>query len=85
VPLANGEHCWTPPALAKRWRCRPETVVAMIQRGQLRAFNLGRRTRPRYRIAPEAVAEFEQGRAMQPATITRRRQRGGDNGIIKFF
>lgn len=70
--------CLTPPQLAKqRWRCKPSTVIAAIKRGELKAFNLagpGCR-RPRYRISPEAVRDFEARRSVVPAVKPIRRTR----------
>lgn len=53
--------CLTPPQLAKRWACKPSTVIAKIRRGELRAFDLSEPdcVRPRYRISLEAITEFE--------------------------
>lgn len=52
---------FTPPELARRWRCTPETVLAKIHRGELRAFTLSSQTakRRRWRITPDAIAEYE--------------------------
>jgi hypothetical protein len=60
----------TPPQLARRWKCKPATVVALIRSGELEAFNLARAacTRPRYRISAEAIASFEERRAARFAT-----------------
>jgi hypothetical protein len=80
-----GEPCFTPRTLGKRWRCRPETVIAKIRRKQLAAFNLGLRSRPRYRISFEAVREFEAGRVEQPPPATRRSRRTRDDGVVKYF
>ena len=70
----------TPPALARLWGVTPETVLAMIRRGALRAFSTsppGTR-RPRWRIPPSAVAEYEQTHAaqapVQPVRTGRRRR-----------
>ena len=70
--------CLTPPDLAKRWHCTPETVIGAIRRGELRAFNLAGPgcSRPRWRIPPEAITEFELRRSavvpVKPVKRTRR-------------
>ena len=70
----------TPPELARTWGVDPSTVLALIRRGALRAFSTsppGTR-RPRWRIHPSAVAEFEAAHAAQtpvkPVRSTRRRK-----------
>ncbi len=62
--------CLTPPELAARWHCKPETVIAAIRRGELLAFNLASPgcRRPRYRISPEAIEEFERRRSVAVRT-----------------
>lgn len=46
-----------PPQLAKRWGCSPETICAMIRRGELPAIKLGNGIkRPRH-VIPIAVIE----------------------------
>lgn len=55
--------------LARRWRTRPETVRAMIRRGELAAFKIN----GRMRVSPEAVIAAERGRlAVRPALKQRR-------------
>lgn len=77
---------FTPPKLARRWGCKPATVVALIRSGELVAFNLAKPSchRPRYRISPEAVERFEQGRAAVPQTkaVRTRKRPAGD---VKSF
>jgi hypothetical protein len=85
VQLALADHCLTPPALAKRWRCKPARVIALIRRGALNAFNLGLASRPRYRITPESVKAFEQRRADRPEPATRRGRSRDDSNIVRFF
>lgn len=76
---------FTPPQLSKRWRCKPSTVIAAIKRGDLRAFNLASPgcTRPRFRISPEAVAEFELRKSVvTPVKAIRTRRR--DESVKSF-
>ena len=66
---------YTPPQLARRWRCSPDRIRAMIAAGELDAFNLAPRgQRPQYRIPPEAVRSFERARAVAftPEPVRRR-------------
>jgi hypothetical protein len=81
--MLNGQ-VMTPPALAKRWGCKPSTVIALIRAGRLAGFNLGHGLkRPRYRIAPEAVAAFEL--ASGTAQSSKRRRRKAEEDVIPFF
>lgn len=78
--------CITPPALAKRWASAPETVLALIASGDLEAFDARRpgSSRPRWRITPEAVAEFQRRRSgkSRPKPARRRRK---DPNVTEFF
>ena len=70
---ADGETYLTPSALAKRWGVSPNKILAWIHAGQLRAVNFATRqdgVRPRYRIAPDAMREFNERRETKPAPIT---------------
>ena len=74
----------TPPELAKQLRVTPERVRAWIERGELRAVNVGDRSRARWRISADAVIAFEQGRAAIPAVKPTRKRRPPPE-IIDFF
>lgn len=67
----------TPNALARRLGVKPQKVLAWIARGELRAVNLADHTggRPRWKILPEALAEFFASRQSSPAPAPRRRKR----------
>jgi excisionase family DNA binding protein len=53
----------TPPQVAKRYGVSPDTVRSWIERGELRAVNIGNGTvKPRYRIEPAALADFDKRR-----------------------
>lgn len=41
----HGRKPFTPDTLAERWRCSAETIRAMIRRGELPAFRIGRMMR----------------------------------------
>ena len=77
----------TPPELAKRWRVKPERVIAWIKSGELRAFDVSSRPgvgKPRYRIPQDAIIEFENRRsAAQVKTTRRMRQQPAD--VIEYF
>lgn len=74
----------TPPEAAKLLRVDPETVIGWIRAGELRASNLARRgtTRPRFRIAREAIDAFLAGREVHRRATPRKRTTGR---VIKFF
>jgi hypothetical protein len=63
--------------LARYWRCAPARVRALIQRGQVRAFQAGRALR----IAPDAVREAE--RLLGAPVAGGRRRRPVDRGILR--
>lgn len=65
----------TPPEVAARWRCKPETVRRLLACGALRGYSLsppGTR-RPRWRVTLDAVLAYEAGERADPATLTPRR------------
>lgn len=79
--------CLTPPALAAHWGVKPETVLRFIRSGELRAFNVASRHgsgRPRYRISPDAVIEFENRRAAKQENKRPIRRRRLPH-VIEFF
>ena len=51
----------TPPEVAQLYRVTPEKVLTWIRSGELDAINVASRgaRRPRFRIRPEALREFE--------------------------
>lgn len=64
--------------LARRWRKSREWITARIRNGELAALNLASAKcgRPQYRVTPEAVLAFEQGRAAAvPKPAPRRKRR----------
>jgi hypothetical protein len=78
---------YTPPTLATKWGCKPETVLAHIKAGRLRAFNLAISSsgRPRWRIPVEAVEAFEAKRSARPVAPTPRARRRKSSAVIEFF
>ncbi|QDU37659.1 Helix-turn-helix domain protein [Maioricimonas rarisocia] len=72
--------------LAAQLQIKADTVRDLIRRGELRAVNVARNPngRPRWRIPPEAVAEFEATRAPKPAEPRRKRRRRSD-GVLDLI
>ena len=58
----------TPPAYAARLGIGIHTVLGWIRAGELAAINTSNATRPRWRILPEAIQQFERRRAAKPPT-----------------
>jgi hypothetical protein len=67
----------TPPQLAQIYGVKPAKILAWISSGELGALNLAARgtSRPRYRISPEAIAQFECRRSAGPLPKQVRRRR----------
>jgi len=85
--MSDAARYLTPPALARLWGVTAETVIAHIRAGRLRAFTISPPdcSRPRWRIAPDAVAEYElRHQAARPQTPQRRRKQPA-GGVIEFF
>ena len=81
------QHTLTPPELARRWRVKPERIIAWIRAGELRAFNVASRPgvgKPRYRIPQDAIIEFENRRSAAQVKTTRRRRRQPVD-VIEYF
>ena len=76
----------TPPQYAKQIGVDPEKVLRWIENGELKAFDAATRRggRPRWRIPPQAVVDFERNRAAQPAPKSRRRRRLQPIGEVWF-
>ena len=76
----------SPPKAAKRYAVGVHTVLAWIKSGELVAINVGSGAmRPRWRIMPDAIADFERRRQATPATKATRRRRKVDPGVIEYF
>jgi hypothetical protein len=77
MPAMTSAHYLTPPDLARRYRCKPSKIIAAIRSGELVAIDLAApgSSRPRYRISPAAIEDFERRRAVTvlPRPIRRRR------------
>ncbi len=78
----------TPPKYAEELGVNADKVLAWIRSGELCAIDVSakRGGRPRWRITPEAITEFEARRsAMVPAKTTTRRRRRTSPDVIEFF
>lgn len=77
----------TPPQLARQWGVSPETIIAWIRSGELRAVNAAVRVggRPRYLIDQADVVIFEARRAVVAPTKSPRRRPRIATGVIEFF
>lgn len=67
----------TPPQIARRYGVKPAKVLGWIASGELVAVNLadGPGGRPRWRVSPEALADFERRRSSRPTPKPTRRGR----------
>lgn len=78
----------TPPEYASARGVKPDKVLGWIRSGSLRAVNFAAKTsgRPRWRISPEAIAEFELVRTNPGrAAVPQRQKRKPVKGLIEFF
>ena len=77
----------TPPEVAKRYGVDPSRVITWIRNGELRAIDVSRRgaKRPRFRIDPSALLEFEAKRSATSSPKPTRRKRNHTAGVIEFF
>lgn len=74
------------PAIAQRLGVNVHRVLGWIDRGELAAINVGDGSRPRWRIKPEALADFERRRAAVPARKPARRQKAKEPaGFVNYF
>lgn len=67
----------TPPQIAARWKCKPETARKLLETGQLVGFKISPTgaKRPRWRVTLDAVLAYEAGEKTlaQPTPRPRRR------------
>jgi hypothetical protein len=68
---------YSPPEIAKLLKIAPESVIAMIRRGDLSGFDVASpgSSRPRFRITEFALADFIARREIKPPTPAVRRKR----------
>lgn len=76
----------TPPEVARRFGVSTSKVTTWISRGEIVALNLATAAggRPRWRISPEALADFEARRSAQPKPKQQRRRRAPKE-MVRFF
>jgi hypothetical protein len=71
---------FNPPMIARRWNCKPESVIALLRAGALKGFVVSPpgTKRPRWRVSLDALLAYEAGEtksAPAPSRSRRRRQR----------
>lgn len=66
---------FTPPQVAKQLGVRPASLLSWIRSGQLKAANVGNKSRPRYRIQRADIDAFLKGRQPQPRPPRTRRSK----------
>ena len=88
MTTATAQARWpTPPQVADRYGVDPSTVIAWIRNGELRGIDVSRRgaKRPRYRVDPVALVEFEAKRSATPPPKPARRRCKHTPDVIHFF
>lgn len=68
----------TPPEVAARFRVKVTTIREWIIGGRLKALNVSKQGRPKYRIRPVDLEAFERSLEVQPAktkAASKRKQR----------
>jgi hypothetical protein len=77
--------CLTPSEFGRRYRLSPDRVRDMIRAGTLGALNVNSSAvgRPRFRITPQHMREFEERYQFRPAVKTKPRRRR--NEIKDYF
>ncbi len=78
----------SPAEIAIRWGCKVDKVLTLIGSGELVAINVATNRnggKPRWRISPEALDDFERGRTTQPKLKPVTRRRKTKTEVIKFF
>ena len=74
-------------ALMEKWGASEQTVLAVINSGELPAINIASRVggRPRWRISDEAIAEFEASRTTTKPTPPAPRKRTNTQPTTKRY
>jgi hypothetical protein len=77
---------FTPPELAAMWGKKPETIIALIRSGDLRAIDAALPgKRHRYLIDAADIAAFEARRAVVPPPKVVRRKRRTEPAYREYF
>lgn len=87
--MSNVVRYLTPPEIARMWGTSVKKVLAFIDSQELPAIDLAtnRGSRPRWKVTPEALSQFELSRRSlpaQPRTATRRRKKRDAEHVIQF-
>ena len=78
---------FTPPEVAKKYGVSPDTVRRWIKGDALSAVNVGKGTRPRYRVSADALKEFDATRPAEDvpeAPAARRRPKKADLLVTRY-
>jgi hypothetical protein len=77
----------TPIEYARRIRVKADTVRFWCDSGELRAVDVAAKqsTRRRWKISPDAIVEFENGRGAQQPIPARRRRRKTPDNVTQYF
>jgi hypothetical protein len=80
----------SPKEVAERHRVAPRKICRFIESGELVAINIASRLngeKPRWRITPEALADFERRRSSSATAPTKQpaRRRRNESAVIQFF
>lgn len=77
----------SPPALARRLGVKPAKILAWIRTGEITAVNIGNgQSKPRWRISPESLADWERRRSSQANVKAKpARRRATPASVIEFF
>ncbi len=87
-PSAPTDRYLRVPELAARLQVSQDKILGLIAAGQLQAIDVRSpgSSRPRWRIAPDALRQFELARsATAPPAPTPRRRRAADSEVVHFF
>ena len=79
---------YTPPEIARRFRCDVKKVLRWLATGELAGINLATnlKGRPRWRIHTDALTAFERSRCAIPKPESpRRRTRRAPTKVTQFF
>ena len=72
--------------VAELYQVGRDAVDGWIKSGALRAINVGKGTiKPRYRIMPDALEEFERARTVSPPPPRPRRRRKRRPEVYEYF
>lgn len=79
------ERFLTPPQIAKVLGVGPDKVAAFIERGELIAVNTSLSTRPRWKVAPEALQRFLESRSNSPKPAKKRATKAAPPATKTYF